>query len=126
MPRPSRAELYKLEIGGTQVAERGNGSGSPCNVEYIAQRNDALRADAEADYAALGAQLARRGLDIDAVAAKVAAFGVAIPSWGVGTGGTRFARFPGVGEPRNVYEKLEDCAVTVSYTHLTLPTKRIV
>ena len=26
---------------------------------------------------------------------KVGAFGVAIPTWGVGTGGTRFARFPG-------------------------------
>jgi L-rhamnose isomerase/sugar isomerase len=35
---------------------------------------------------------------------------VAVPSWGVGTGGTRFARFPGEGEPRDIYEKLEDCA----------------
>jgi len=33
-----------------------------------------------------------------------------VPSWGVGTGGTRFARFAGPGEPRDVYEKLEDCA----------------
>ena len=36
---------------------------------------------------------------------------MAVPSWGVGTGGTRFARFPGPGEPRNVFEKLDDCAV---------------
>jgi L-rhamnose isomerase/sugar isomerase len=36
---------------------------------------------------------------------------VAIPSWGVGTGGTRFARFAGPGEPRNIFDKLEDCAV---------------
>jgi L-rhamnose isomerase / sugar isomerase len=41
----------------------------------------------------------------------VGRFAVAIPSWGVGTGGTRFARFPGPGEPTNVFEKLEDCAV---------------
>src|SRR4030095_11128189 len=33
----------------------------------------------------------------------------AVPSWGVGTGGTRFARFPGRGEPRDIYQKLEDC-----------------
>ena len=33
-----------------------------------------------------------------------------MPSWGVGTGGTRFARFPGIGEPRNIFEKLEDCS----------------
>jgi L-rhamnose isomerase/sugar isomerase len=29
----------------------------------------------------------------------------------VGTGGTRFARFPGPGEPRDVFDKLDDCAV---------------
>ena len=64
-----------------------------------------------ADYAALGEQLARRGVDIDSITKKVAAFHVAVPSWGVGTGGTRFARFPGIGEPRNVLEKLDDCCV---------------
>ncbi|MDP4130419.1 MAG: sugar isomerase, partial [Bacteroidota bacterium] len=35
-------------------------------------------------------------------------FQVAIPSWALGTGGTRFGRFPGGGEPRNLEEKLED------------------
>ena len=38
-------------------------------------------------------------------------FRVAVPSWGVGTGGTRFARFAGPGEPRSVFEKLDDCDV---------------
>lgn len=56
-----------------------------------ASRRDALTRD----YESLGDRLARRGIDIDAVKAKVAAYGVAVPSWGVGTGGTRFARFPG-------------------------------
>ena len=59
----------------------------------------------------LGEQLARRGVDIEGITKKVAAFHVAVPSWGVGTGGTRFARFPGIGEPRNVLEKLDDCCV---------------
>ena len=36
---------------------------------------------------------------------------MAVPSWGVGTGGTRFARFPGPGEPRDIFDKLDDCAV---------------
>ena len=44
---------------------------------------------------------------------------MAIPSWGVGTGGTRFGRFPGLGEPRNVFEKLEDCAVIHKLTGAT-------
>ena len=35
-------------------------------------------------------------------------FQVAIPSWALGTGGTRFGRFPGGGEPRSLEEKIED------------------
>ncbi|MEY8877592.1 MAG: L-rhamnose catabolism isomerase [Leptothrix sp. (in: b-proteobacteria)] len=77
----------------------------------IAAQNDPLLRHVHSDYAHLGEQLARRGIDIDAVRAQVATFGVAIPSWGVGTGGTRFARFPGRGEPRHVFDKLEDCGV---------------
>jgi len=71
------------------------------------------------DYEALGEQLDRRGIAIDAIKEKVAAFGVAIPSWGVGTGGTRFARFPGPGEPRDIFDKLADCAVIQSLTRAT-------
>ncbi|MGN6297134.1 MAG: TIM barrel protein [Ginsengibacter sp.] len=39
---------------------------------------------------------------------KLIAFQVAIPSWALGTGGTRFGRFPGGGEPRSLEEKIED------------------
>jgi L-rhamnose isomerase / sugar isomerase len=39
---------------------------------------------------------------------KLMAFQVAIPSWALGTGGTRFGRFPGAGEPRSLEEKIED------------------
>lgn len=91
----------------------------PRDRSFIADANAKLLKDVDADYAALGAILSRRGVDIDAVTASVANFGVAIPSWGVGTGGTRFGRFPGKGEPRNVFEKLEDCAVIHSLTGAT-------
>ena len=77
----------------------------------VEKENEARLKALEADYGALGEQLARRGIDIDAVKRQVAAYGVAIPSWGVGTGGTRFARFPGRGEPRHIFDKLDDCAV---------------
>src|SRR5437588_10711158 len=50
---------------------------------------------------------------------RAAGFAVAVPTWGVGTGGTRFARFPGPGEPRNVYDKLEDCGVIHALTRVT-------
>lgn len=78
-------------------------------------RERALRAD----YASLGEQLDRRNIAIDAILAKVEAFAVAIPSWGVGTGGTRFARFPGQGEPRDVFDKIEDCSVINQLTRAT-------
>ena len=39
---------------------------------------------------------------------KLQAFQVAIPSWALGTGGTRFGRFAGSGEPRTLEEKIED------------------
>jgi L-rhamnose isomerase/sugar isomerase len=46
--------------------------------------------------------------DSEAIIEKLIKFQVAIPSWALGTGGTRFARFPRGGEPRNLEEKLED------------------
>ena len=77
----------------------------------VADDADASREARESDFDALGTRLAREGLDIEPLVAKASAFAIAIPSWGVGTGGTRFARFPGPGEPRNVFDKLDDCAV---------------
>ena len=73
----------------------------------------------EQDFQHLGQQLQRRGLDIHAVCAQVASLGVAIPSWGVGTGGTRFARFPGPGEPEHVFDKMQDCGVIHQLTAAT-------
>ena len=73
----------------------------------------------KADYEHLAAVLSRRGVDIEAIKAKIAGFGVAVPSWGVGTGGTRFARFPGLGEPRHVFDKMEDCGVIHQLTRAT-------
>lgn len=79
--------------------------------DFIADHNAQLEEATTEDYDALTRALARHGIDAEALVQKVMAFGVAIPTWGVGTGGTRFARFPGPGEPRNVFEKIDDCAV---------------
>ena len=75
--------------------------------------------DLRNDYDSLGERLDRRGIAIDAIKAKVAGFNVAVPSWGVGTGGTRFARFPGPGEPRDIFDKIDDCAVISQLTQAT-------
>src|SRR5580692_8575640 len=94
-----------------RLRARGRTMTPPISAEMIATANAGHAAALNADYDALAAQLARRGIDIERIVTAVQRFGVALPSWGVGTGGTRFARFPGMGEPRNVSEKLEDCSV---------------
>jgi L-rhamnose isomerase / sugar isomerase len=78
--------------------------------DLIAEQNEARKDWLAEDFGYLGRRLQRRGVDIENVVAKAQQFKVAVPSWGVGTGGTRFARFPGTGEPRNILEKLEDCS----------------
>ena len=46
--------------------------------------------------------------NVDGLLQQLIDFQVAIPSWALGTGGTRFGRFAGGGEPRNLEEKIED------------------
>lgn len=83
----------------------------PISADLIAEHNVANDAALTEDYGALGRKLERAGIDIDTIKHRVAGFSLAVPSWGAGRGGTRFARFPIPGEPTNIHEKLEDCAV---------------
>lgn len=46
--------------------------------------------------------------DVERIVNMLVDFQVAIPSWALGTGGTRFGRFSGGGEPRSLEEKIED------------------
>jgi L-rhamnose isomerase/sugar isomerase len=86
---------------------------------FIAQQNQEQQRALQEDYDALARQLARRGADADKLVERAMAFRVAVPSWGVGTGGTRFARFPLPGEPRDVFEKLDDCAAIFKLVRVT-------
>jgi len=89
-------------------------------MQHIIEASNRDRAAAHrSDYERLGEQLAQHKVDIEEVVAQAAAFEVAVPSWGLGTGGTRFGRFPGRGEPRDVYEKVEDAAVVHGLTTVT-------
>ena len=87
--------------------------------DEIAAHNETLTADHDAAFAGLGERLTARSVDVEALVARVGAFEVGVPSWGVGTGGTRFARFPGKGEPRHIFDKLDDCAVINRLTRVT-------
>ena len=84
--------------------------------EQIVDVEADLLADHERDLAALAEQLDRRGVVIDDIVEQIARFSVAAPSWALGTGGTRFGRFPRGGEPRSTEEKLDDIAALNAVT----------
>ena len=80
------------------------------NKDLIKNQNSKHEKNLEKKFENLVEQLQSRGIEIEDIFQKLESFIIAIPSWGTGTGGTRFARFPGISEPRNIFEKLEDCS----------------
>ncbi|PSQ98892.1 MAG: sugar isomerase, partial [Bacteroidetes bacterium QS_9_68_14] len=92
------------------------------NGRPVSAYNEAAEASHRNRFEALAAQIEGDGADVEEVLEKVASFEVAVPSWALGTGGTRFGRFPGPGEPRDVYEKMDDVA---AIHHLTRATPRV-
>jgi L-rhamnose isomerase/sugar isomerase len=96
-----------------------NSINPPLDADLIARHNTSRLAALQDDYGALARALERRGLAIDAIKTQAARLELATPSWGTGTGGTRFARFPLPGEPSNFDEKLEDCAVVHELCRVT-------
>jgi L-rhamnose isomerase/sugar isomerase len=92
----------------------------PLSENFIRDHNASRGTEGlEDEYQSLSRQLRRRGIDIESIRAKVAAFSVALPTWGAGRGGTRFARFPFDGAPTCIHEKLEDCAVVQQLCRIT-------
>ncbi len=59
-------------------------------------------------FPSLADQLTARGIDVEAVKAKLKQQHIETPSWGYGNSGTRFKTFPWMGAARNVQEKLAD------------------
>ncbi|MEX0719283.1 MAG: TIM barrel protein [Balneolaceae bacterium] len=59
----------------------------------------------------LAEQLLKKNIQVENVVVQVASFQVAIPSWALGAGGTRFGRFAIGGEPGSLEEKIEDVGI---------------
>ena len=72
--------------------------------EHLQAHNDAQLVQHQRKMASWTGELDNVG----AIVQKLIDFQIAIPSWALGTGGTRFGRFPGGGEPRSLEEKLDD------------------
>lgn len=70
----------------------------------LEELNQALSAQHRRKFETLAAEIKH----VDALLQKLIDFQIAIPSWALGTGGTRFGRFSGGGEPRSLEEKIED------------------
>ena len=57
------------------------------------------------------AQLGKKHKNLEQIIETIAKYNIAIPSWALGAGGTRFGRFGFGGEPGNLEQKLDDVAV---------------
>ncbi len=64
----------------------------------------------------LRSELESSGINVEQIITKLKAFQVTIPSWALGTGGTRFGRFSMGGEPRSLEEKIDDVGIIHSLT----------
>jgi L-rhamnose isomerase/sugar isomerase len=67
----------------------------------------------------LADELAASGRAISSLITQVSAFQIAVPSWALGAGGTRFGRFSIGGEPKNLEEKLDDIGLLARLTKRT-------
>ena len=84
--------------------------------EQIQDFNKPETADHAEHFGFLKLALDKKGIDADDIVAKLADFQVAIPSWALGSGGTRFGRFSIGGEPTNLEQKLDDIGILHALT----------
>ncbi len=84
--------------------------------DHLATHNEPFETPHAAEWEHLQEQLVRRGLSPGDLVEKVRAFQVAIPSWALGAGGTRFGRFSIGGEPGSLEEKIADVGLLHALT----------
>ncbi|WP_422083612.1 sugar isomerase [Ulvibacterium sp.] len=78
------------------------------NQKYIAEHNK--------HFGFLSSLLSSKGYGVDSIIKKLSDFQVAIPSWALGAGGTRFGRFSFQGEPSNLNQKIDDVGLLHALT----------
>ena len=65
----------------------------------------------KASFNFLADMSSKNGVNVDTIVDRLADFQVAIPSWALGAGGTRFGRFSFAGEPTSLEQKIDDVGV---------------
>ena len=86
------------------------------NKEQIANSNESVIDLHKENFDFLVDRLTKRGHHVEDIVSKLTEFQVAIPSWALGAGGTRFGRFSFYGEPLNLEQKIEDIGLIHSLT----------
>ncbi|MEC5174950.1 sugar isomerase [Chryseobacterium nepalense] len=87
------------------------------NKDNIEQNNKNEVENFNSDFAYLSDKLTKSGANVSEIVKKIAEFQVAIPSWALGAGGTRFGRFSYGGEPATLEQKLDDVGLIHALTH---------
>ena len=84
--------------------------------ERIQDFNTKEQSQQRENFSFLSDNLSKKGIEVKNILQKVADFQVAIPSWALGAGGTRFGRFSYGGEPSSLEQKLDDIGVLHALT----------
>ncbi|WNJ19019.1 sugar isomerase [Pontibacter sp. G13] len=82
----------------------------------ISKQNEQLQASHESSLNFISARLQEKGKDPETIIQRLMDFQVAIPSWALGAGGTRFGRFSFGGEPTNLSQKIADVGLVHALT----------
>lgn len=82
----------------------------------ISDHNKKYKNSFQNEFDFVSGKLEKKGINIEEIVKKVSDFQVAIPSWALGAGGTRFGRFSYGGEPSSLEQKLQDVGILHALT----------
>ncbi len=84
--------------------------------DQIQDYNKKNKAEHASQFDFLSQVISAKGHDVNAILQKLQNFQVAIPSWALGAGGTRFGRFGFQGEPASLEQKIDDVGILHALT----------
>ena len=86
------------------------------NKEQIIESNRPYLDELDSNFSFLADNLTKANVDVMRIVQKIMDFQVAIPSWALGAGGTRFGRFSFGGEPGTLEQKMDDVGIIHALT----------
>ncbi|MCB9286918.1 MAG: sugar isomerase [Lewinellaceae bacterium] len=85
-------------------------------ASHISEHNKRRLDEHRETYGFLRQRLSKKGVRTEEAVKQLAALQIAIPSWALGAGGTRFGRFSIGGEPGNLEQKIDDIGLLHALT----------